>query len=83
MNKHKKLIEKILLGKSDSNINFQELVNLLIFLGFEMRIKGDHHIFFKQGVEEIINIQPIRKLAKNYQVKQIRKFLLKNQNWDE
>jgi hypothetical protein len=48
-----------------------------------MRIKGDHHIFFKQGVEEIINIQPIRKLAKNYQVKQIRKFLLKNQNWDE
>jgi predicted RNA binding protein YcfA (HicA-like mRNA interferase family) len=83
MNKHKKLIEKILLVKSDSNINFQELVNLLIFLGFEMRIKGDHHIFFKQGVEEIINIQPIRKLAKNYQVKQIRKFLLKNQNWDE
>jgi hypothetical protein len=27
-------------------------------LGFEERIRGDHHIFCRQGVVEILNLQP-------------------------
>jgi len=47
-------------------------------LGFEERIKGDHHIFTADGVSEIINLQPKRNAAKPYQVKQVRDVLLKN-----
>jgi len=39
--------------------------------------KGSHHIFTKNNVEEIINLQPVGKLAKPYQVKQVRNVILK------
>jgi hypothetical protein len=42
-----------------------------------MRVKGSHHIFYKEGVEEILNIQPIGASAKPYQVKQVRNVILK------
>jgi len=58
LNKLNKTITKILSGSSDANIEFKELINLLNYLGFTMRIKGSHHIFYKEEVEEIINIQP-------------------------
>jgi hypothetical protein len=48
------------------------LRNLLIRLGFEERIKGSHHILTKDGIEEILNIQPKAGKAKPYQVKQVR-----------
>ena len=74
----KKILEKILSGLSDKNIRFQDLRKLLIRLGFSERIRGDHHIFYKQGVEEIINLQPLRDgKAKAYQVKQVRTIILK------
>ncbi|MDD5940497.1 MAG: type II toxin-antitoxin system HicA family toxin [Lachnospiraceae bacterium] len=50
---------------------------LLTALGFEYRVKGDHFIYYKSGVEEIINIQPQGNKAKPYQVKQIRSLVLK------
>jgi hypothetical protein len=50
---------------------------LLLKLDFEERIKGSHHIFYKKGVEEIINIQPIGNKAKAYQVKQVRELIIK------
>ena len=37
-------------------------------LGFKERIRGDHHIFTKDGVHEIVNIQPKGSQAKVYQV---------------
>jgi hypothetical protein len=47
-------------------------------LGFSVRIKGDHHIFYKEGIEEIINLQPLKNgKAKAYQVKQVRTIILK------
>ncbi len=49
----------------------------LIRLGFKKRIKGGHHIFYQQGIEEIINIQSQQGKAKLYQVKQIRNLILK------
>ena len=53
------------------------LVNLLELVGFDLRIKGSHHIFTKQGIEEIINIQEKKGKAKPYQVKQVREIFLK------
>ncbi|MCX8470676.1 MAG: type II toxin-antitoxin system HicA family toxin [Chitinophagaceae bacterium] len=73
----KKLFLKIHSGNSDSNIEFDELVKLLIFLSFEYRIKGSHHIFWKEMIDEIINIQPDNNKAKAYQVKQVRNLILK------
>ena len=46
-------------------------------LGFEMRIKGSHHIFRKDGIDEKPNLQKDRNKAKPYQVKQIRNLLVK------
>jgi len=46
-------------------------------VGFAERIRGDHHIFTRDGVEEILNLQPRGSLAKAYQVKQVRNVILK------
>lgn len=56
MSKYKKLLQRILTGTSDNNIKFVELRQLLKKLGFDERIKGDHYIFTKDNVEEIINL---------------------------
>jgi len=72
----KKIFELILMGRSDSNIQFNDVRRLLSVLGFLERIKGSHHIFTKEGVAEIINIQPKGNKAKEYQVKQIRNIIL-------
>lgn len=72
----KKILELILMGRSDSNIEFNDVRRLLSVLGFLERIKGSHHIFTKEGVAEIINIQPKGNKAKAYQVKQIRNIIL-------
>ncbi len=77
MGKSEKLLLKILRGTSDGNIPFEQLCQLLINTGFEKRIRGSHHIFTKEGVEEILNIQPNGNKAKAYQVKQIREVILK------
>ncbi len=77
MSKTDKIRDKILLGFSDANIDFDDLRRLLINLEFDERIKGSHHIFTKDGIEEIINIQPIGSKAKAYQVKQTRNLILK------
>jgi len=77
MSKHTKLLEKILLGNADGNIAFAGLCQLLQRLGFQMRVRGSHHIFSRQDVEEILNLQPIGTHAKNYQVKQVRNLILK------
>jgi len=77
MGKWNKLREKILLGNSDANIDFDGLCHLLRRLGFAERISGSHHIFSQSGVEEIVNIQPKGRMAKKYQVAQVRDMILK------
>jgi hypothetical protein len=77
MSKFEKLIQKILSGSSDKNIDFNDLCNLLETLGFDNRIKGSHHIYYKKGVDEIINLQPFNNKAKAYQVKQVRELMIK------
>jgi hypothetical protein len=77
MGKIEKVIEKILRGTADKNISFSELCQTLYYLSFEARIKGSHHIFFKAGIEEILNLQPKQAQAKPYQVKQVREVIVK------
>lgn len=77
MSKRDKLLTKILSGVSDANIQFDGVCQLIRKLGFEERIKGSHHIFTKEGVEEILNLQPKGTKAKPYQVKQVRIVILK------
>ena len=74
----KKILYKIIEGLSDKNIRFADLRNLLLNLGFHERTKGNHYIFFKEDVEEIINLQPCKNgKSKPYQVKQVRNIILK------
>lgn len=77
MGKHEKLLIQILCGTSDANIPFDGLCSLLKHIGFEERMKGSHHIFTKDGIEEILNLQPKGNKSKPYQVKQVRNVILK------
>ena len=52
--------------------------NYLVRFGFNERIRGDHHIYTKDGVEEILNLQPLGSKAKPYQVKQVRAVIVGN-----
>lgn len=77
MSQYEKLLASILSGTKDSNILFADLQSVLDRLGFQCRIKGDHFIYTKDGIEEIINIQPKGNMAKPYQVKQVRNIILR------
>lgn len=77
MGKYEKLLQLVLSGRSDANVTFGELRQLLLRLGFSERIRGDHHIYFREGVEEILNLQPRGGMAKPYQVKQVRQVILR------
>lgn len=66
-------------GHRHSSLDFSALCQLLVRLGFVERVRGSHHIFTRDGVEEIVNLQPKGGKTKAYQVKQIRGLLVKYQ----
>lgn len=75
MGKYERIYDDIMNSRHDKNINFKDLCNLLEKLGFTLRIKGDHFIYYKEGIIGIIDLQPSKKdhaKAKPYQVKQVR-----------
>ena len=77
MGKLERIIWQVLRAGSNQNIAFDDLVFLLEGLEFEKRIKGSHHLFSKDGIEEIVNIQPAGNKAKPYQVRQVRSIIVK------
>lgn len=77
MGKLEKLYQHILLRRSDANVPFDGMRGLLTRLGFIERIKGDHHIFTRGEIEEILNLQPRNGKGKPYQVKQVRDVILR------
>ena len=77
MGSYRKLLQHILIKKGDANVPFDGLCQLLCRLGFDERIRGDHHIFSRAGVDDILNLQPRGAMAKVYQVKQVRDLVLK------
>jgi hypothetical protein len=74
----RKTLDSILSGRSDGNIRFAELCRVLLAMQFHRRISGGHHIFWRDGIAEIINLQPLSGgRAKAYQVKQVRQIVSK------
>lgn len=74
----KDVLDKVLSGLFDQNIRFKDLRKLVLSLGFSELIKGDHYIFTRDDVAEIVNLQPLKDgKAKAYQVKQVRNIIIK------
>lgn len=76
MSRPTKTLEAVLRGTSDANIAFADLCGLLGYLGFTERVRGSHHIFTREDVAEILNLQPRNGKAKPYQVRQVRNVIL-------
>lgn len=72
MTRYGKLLTRVLSGRSDANIDFDDLRRLLERLGFAERVGGSHHVFVRSGVHDMINLQREGRLAKPYQVRQVR-----------
>ena len=64
MGKYEKIFAGILSGRNDQSVRFAELVHLLLAMGFNELVKGSHHIYYRQDVEEILNLQPKGSQAK-------------------
>ncbi len=83
MGKWEKILTRILDGRCDANLAFEDLCNLLLHFGFELRTQGSHHLFRKAGIVEKINLQRDGNNAKPYQVRQVRNVILKYKLGDE
>ena len=77
MSRLRKILDALFSGSRDANIRFHDLQRILAALDFEEHIRGDHFIYSRDDVVEIINLQPIGSMAKPYQVKQVRQLLTK------
>jgi predicted RNA binding protein YcfA (HicA-like mRNA interferase family) len=78
MPRRNRTLARVLSGTADLNIRFDELRHLLVALGFQERIRGSHHIFTRENVAEILNLQPREGAkAKPYQVRQVRDIVVR------
>ncbi len=76
MGKPDKTKARILSGRHDRNIRFDNVVSLLLSIGLTYRIRGSHHIFTRKGVPGKLNLQPKKDGAcKPFQIKQVRQYL--------
>lgn len=83
MSKYGKLLQQVLRGTSDANIAFDDLCQLLVRAGFEMHINGSHYIFSRGDVDTLINLQREGSKAKSYQVRQVRRIVVRHQIGDD
>ena len=79
MTRHAKLLARLLSGTADRAFRFDDLCALLRRLGFTERQRGgSHHIFTRDGVPEILNLQSRGGgESKPYQVRQVREIVVK------
>ena len=77
MARYERTLETVLSGRADAGIRLTDLRRLLIRLGFKERIRGSHHTFRREGVAERLNLQGRRGQAKAYQVRQVRRVIVK------
>jgi predicted RNA binding protein YcfA (HicA-like mRNA interferase family) len=71
MTKWQKQIEKILEGR---NTSYEEAETVLLKLGFELEIKGSHHIFRKKGYARNLSIKRRSQLLP-YQLRDLKEVL--------
>jgi predicted RNA binding protein YcfA (HicA-like mRNA interferase family) len=70
-----KTLESVL--RAQGSIAFRDLERLLLHLGFRLdRVSGSHHVYVHPKVTRAVNIQPVGKDAKPYQVRQIRDIII-------
>ena len=77
MSRFAKALQRLLSGTADQTIRFDELRGLLARLRFAERHRGgSHRIFFRDGVTEILNLQPRPDgTVKPYQIRQVREVI--------
>lgn len=79
MARYGKALQRLLSGTADQTVRYDELCTILGRLGFAERQRGSHRIFWRDGVAEILNLQPRPDgTAKPYQVRQVREVILRN-----
>lgn len=66
-----RLLQRILRG-GVGNVDFEDLVRLVVALGFqEVGGRGSHRVFARPDVRELLNLQENKGQAKPYQVRQV------------
>ena len=72
--KKQRLLKKVLAGSK--NISFGEMVAVVEAFGFRLsRVSGSHHIFVRNDVPELVNLQEVGGMAKPYQIRQFLKIV--------
>ena len=71
------LLQSILGGRSDATIRLADHRALMQHLGFEERIRGSQPIYRKEGMAEKVNLGRDGGNAKRYQVRLVRRLILK------
>ena len=70
MTKREKLIQKAI--RNPKGLKFSELLTLARALGYEIREgKGSHTKLVKPGLARPVIVQPLKGMAKGYQVEQL------------
>ena len=69
--------DKSLMVVRTQTYGFDDLRRFMLRLGFVERTKGSHHIFRRQGVRELVNLQREGSHTKPYQVRQVRRVVVK------
>jgi len=60
------------------NLRFKRLCLIAEVFGFQFKGgKGSHWIYFKEGIEELLNFQNVGGKAKPYQIRQLIKIIEK------
>lgn len=78
MSRFDKLLLKLLRATSDASFAFDDLRYVLEKLGFDERVRGSHHMFDRDGIPELVNIQRHGKDAKVYQVRDVRSLIIRH-----
>ena len=54
-----------------ANVPFSDMRRLVEAFGFRLaRVSGSHHIYSREGIPELVNLQEVRGHAKPYQIRQ-------------
>lgn len=71
MSKFEKMIAKILIGK---NVTYDDAENVLLHLGFQLKIRASHHNFRKPEYHRTLSIKKRSQLL-SYQIDDLKEVL--------
>lgn len=68
--------ERVINGEADANLDFDDVITLLMALGFRQRVRGSHHALMRPKLDRPLTLQRAGNKAKPYQVRQVRAVIL-------